>query len=78
LKDSGYTWQSPVLYKQMIMKAFPVILAGEEKQLTAENFERGVVNYAKLMNKYLAEKDQMGFNEAFSRRFGMEASMTSH
>mmetsp|Transcript_27863 Transcript_27863/g.31839 ORF Transcript_27863/g.31839 Transcript_27863/m.31839 type:complete len:742 (-) Transcript_27863:255-2480(-) len=78
LKDSGHTWVSPVLYKQMIMKAFPAILAGEEKQLTAENFERGVVNYAKLMNKYLAEKDQMGFNEAFSRRFGVGASTTSH
>jgi len=78
LKDSGYTWVSPVLYKQMIMKAFPVILAGEEKQLTAENFERGVVNYAKLMNKYLAEKDQMGFNEAFSRRSGVGASTTLH
>ena len=65
---------SPILLKQMIMKAFPPILRGDDTEITPENFEMAIVNYSKVLSKYLAEEEQPGFNRAFSRRFGQGAS----
>lgn len=67
LIDNGY-WidDSPILYKQMIMQAFPPLLAGKEKDLTFENMEEMGTNYVRVLNKYLDEPQLSKVTRAFA------------
>lgn len=68
LVDSGYYMEdSPILYKQMIMAAFPPI--NKEKELTGENIEQVAVNYTRLLNKYLEDQDLTGARKAFAHKY---------
>ena len=72
--DSGYAVEdSPILYKQMIVRAFPPITEpGEE--LTAENLQQILVNYSRVVHTYLGEEEPTLYNQAFARKFARGAS----
>ncbi|CAB9513030.1 resistance protein [Seminavis robusta] len=68
LVDSGYFVEdSPILYKQMIMAAFPPI--NKDEEITAENMEQVAVNYTRVLNKYLDDKDLTGARKAFAHKY---------
>ena len=54
--QNGY-WidDSPIMYKQMIMQAFPPLLPENQTEFNLENFEQGAINYIRVLNKYLDE-----------------------
>lgn len=65
LIDSGYYIEdSPIMYKQMIMTAFPPINSG--KELNEDTIESLAVNYLRVLNKYLDDKDLSGAQKAFA------------
>jgi hypothetical protein len=54
LVSAGYrVEESPMMYKQMIMSAFPVI--NKEQEVTAENVEQVLLNYTKVTDGYFLE-----------------------
>jgi hypothetical protein len=54
LVSAGYRLEeSPMMYKQMMMSAFPVI--NKEQDVTAENVEQVLLNYAKVTDGYFLE-----------------------
>ena len=55
LKDSGYLLDGghPTIFKQMIMKAFPLINADHE--VTEENIEKSILRYLVATNRFLDE-----------------------
>lgn len=66
LMDNGYYIDdSPIMYKQMIMAAFPPIT--KDTTITTENVEQVAVNYAHVLNKYLDDKDLSGARKAFAK-----------
>ena len=71
LMDNGY-WMddSPILYKQMIMQAFPPLLPNHgDLGYTAENIEEAGINYLRVLNKYLDDSpDLSGVTRAFAGR----------
>lgn len=68
LRDAGYRIdESPIMYKQMIMSAFPVIL--KEDKLTADNLEQVTLNYSKIVNHYLEEEEEPAHIKAFARAY---------
>lgn len=68
LIDSGYYIEdSPILYKQMIMSAFPPI--NDDKEITSENIEQVAVNYTRVLNKYLGHQELLGVTKAFANKF---------
>lgn len=70
LVDNGY-WidDSPILYKQLIMRAFPPLLPEHEKELTVENMEQMGLNYVRVLNKYLDEPKLSNATRAFAGSF---------
>jgi len=70
LVDSGYFIEdSPHLYKQMIMAAFPPVNDGGE--LTPDNIEQFGINYTRVLNKYLADYEVSGAKKAFAKGFSL-------
>jgi len=68
LIDSGYFVEdSPILYKQMIMAAFPPI--NKDKEITGENIEQVAVNYTRVLNKYLDDQEITGAKKAFAHKY---------
>jgi len=68
LIDSGYYIEdSPIMYKQMIMAAFPPI--NKDEKVTADNIEQVAVNYTRVLNKYLDDKDLTGARKAFAKSY---------
>lgn len=69
LHDAGYRVdESPIMYKQMIMSAFPVIL--KEDKLTADNVEQTTtLNYSRIVNHYLEEEEEPAHLKAFTRAY---------
>ena len=72
--DSGYAVEdSPILYKQMIIRAFPPLREpGEE--LTAENLQQILINSSRVVHSYLGEEEPSLANQAFARKFARGAS----
>ena len=62
--------ESPFMYKQMIMEAFPP-LREEGTELSADNLEQTLLNSARVVNKYHNEEIPTFHNRAFARRYGM-------
>lgn len=77
MMDAGYVIEdSPIMHKQMIMKAFPRINpSGQE--ITTDNAEQVILNYSRLLNNYWNEKEHPAFKKALVGRFG-SGSFTSH
>merc|ERR1712183_186761 len=67
LIHNGY-WidDSPILYKQMIMEAFPPLLPENESELTGENMEAAGINYIRVLNRYLDEPQVPAYTRAFA------------
>ena len=67
LQDNGY-WidDSPILYKQMIMQAFPPLLPENDSEITVENMEQAAVNYVRLLNRYLDDHKISDATRAFA------------
>ena len=69
--DAGYQIdESPIIFKQMIMTAFPRIMKSEDQnELTAENIESVTLNFAKVYNHYHEEEEHSPAVKAFARAF---------
>lgn len=71
LVDAGYFMEdSPHLYKQMIMAAFPPLSDGGE--LTPDNIEQFGINYIRVLNKYLADNEVTGAKKALAKGFSLK------
>lgn len=67
MEDSGYFMDEvPILYKQMIMDAFPPVNPGGK--VTEENAEQVIINYIRVIKKYLKQEENAGFITAFAGR----------
>jgi len=67
MEDNGYFMDEvPILYKQMIMRAFPPVNTSGE--MTADNMEQILINYIRVMKKYLKDEENAGFINAFAGR----------
>jgi hypothetical protein len=67
LSDSGYRIdESPIMYKQMIMSAFPVL---HKEALNADNLEQATLNYSKIVNHYLEDQEEPAHLKAFARAY---------
>mmetsp|Transcript_7183 Transcript_7183/g.14739 ORF Transcript_7183/g.14739 Transcript_7183/m.14739 type:complete len:208 (+) Transcript_7183:1383-2006(+) len=59
IKDSGYyAHASPVLLKQMILSAFPVIM--KEKEFTTDNLEQFLANSLQVYSQYIRIREGEG------------------
>ena len=71
LIDAGYQIdESPTIFKQMILSAFPRIMKPGEKEITTGNIEQVTLNFARVYNHYLEEEDNAAYIQAFARGFG--------
>lgn len=66
---SGY-WveDSPIMFKQMIIRAFPPVLEGEE--LNVNNFQKSLINSSRIVHRYLDEEQSTRHNQALAHRVG--------
>jgi hypothetical protein len=65
---AGYSVEeSPMMFKQMIMSAFPVI--NKDQDLTAENVEQVLLSFAKVVGGYLEDEKVPEHIEAFARAY---------
>jgi hypothetical protein len=56
LVSAGYrVEESPMIFKQMMMRAFPVI--SKEQDVTADNVEQQLLNFAKVVDGYLEDEE---------------------
>jgi hypothetical protein len=68
LVSAGYrVEESQMMFKQMIMSAFPVI--SKEQDVTAENVEQIVLNFAKVVDGYLEDEEAPDHIKAFARAY---------
>ena len=68
LVSAGYrVEESPMLFKQMMMSAFPVI--SKEQDVTAENVEQILLNLTKVVDGYLEEDEAPDHMKAWARGF---------
>jgi hypothetical protein len=68
LAVAGYSVEeSPMMFKQMIMCAFPVI--NKEQDLNAENVEQVLLGFAKVVGGYLEDEKVPDYLEAFAHGY---------
>lgn len=69
LMDAGYhVDESAIMYKQMIMQAFPRLKeSGDE--LTVDNIEESTLKWSRVLNHYLEEEEEAGYLQAFARSY---------
>jgi hypothetical protein len=68
LVGAGYrVEETPMIFKQMIMCAFPVI--NKEQDLTADNVEQVLLNFAKVVDGYLEDEEAPGHIKVFARAY---------
>jgi hypothetical protein len=73
LVGAGYrVEETPTMFKQMIMSAFPVI--NKEQDVTAENVEQVLLNFAKVVDGYLEDEEVPDYIEAFARAYSGRAN----
>lgn len=71
LKDCGYSVdESPLMYKQMLMKAFPTINKDGENALAEDNIEEVMLAKARVVNGYIDDEPTPSYRKIFPARFG--------
>lgn len=75
LVSAGYrVEETPIMFKQMIMRAFPVI--SKDQDVTADNVEQVLLNFAKVVDGYLEDEEVPDYIEAFARAYSGRANST--
>jgi len=68
--DAGYQIdESPFIFKQLILSAFPRVIPPGDTEFTKENIEQATLNFARLYNHYLEEEENAAYLNAFAQAY---------
>lgn len=68
--DAGYQIdESPFVFKQLILTAFPRVIPLGDTEFTEDNIEFATLNFARLYNHYLEEQENSDYIHAFAKAY---------